>query len=268
MPEERTARLAVRATDEELAQWRDALAVAMPEEPNPSAALRAILKAVTDSPRYAREVIADVLIAGAQVVAPARADFQAATRADQKAVAKFEHPAFEGDFPYVGSKRVYAALRLEERPRDAQALENPADAGHRDGSGNYRKEGPLAGRTELAYDMAGHYRHIAELIRGDSEKYSSGRPARLESALYASIPEGERPVYVLHHPGEDMLLAVADSRDDAERIAVASLPHLIDDASGQWRCREPWLTLWSLAGNAPCKLSDAKMQLLSKTEAP
>lgn len=257
MPKAKQHRLAVRATESELAEWRAALAVAMPEAGNPSAAVRAILEAVVMSPHFAREVLADVLIPGGETIAPARRDFEASLAEDRDAVARSSKvsgkPRFEGEAPYAGTG---------ESSRD-----NPCDSDKLWGGDRWR--GPL-GRAvtarRLANRTADFYRYKAEAIRAGLSGHSRRMAGLLDAALDRPVTGADgAPVFVMSDPATGRILALADSRDDADRILLATAPERIEDAVGKWRPREPWLTLWKREGGA-FELEEAKRRLLAERE--
>ena len=264
-------RLSVRTTPVELERCREALTVARPGE-TVSGAVRAILDAIAASPRFAREVLADVLLPGCQRAGAARAEYLVACREDRDraATSTKRGPCFDGDVLYQGAKDVgvHRPARDRHSPEEIAALRSqgalvahPADRGHRNGSGG----GPLAGQAgtgprDFAGGIAAWYRHQADRIRAAHRKHAARRAEVLESALFGAIQEGERPVFVLVAGG--LVLATADSRDDAERLAVATHPHLVDEAAGRWRGRL-WLKLWEREGATAFNLAAARRRLLA-----
>ena len=254
------SRLSVRATVDELERWRGALVVAIPDQ-SVSAAVRSILDAIARSPRYAREVLGDVLFPGCAAVAAARSE-HSATLAEEEAHGAAlvgRGPAFPGDPPWGG-------------PGDGGGR-HPCDP-ELNMNGRPLPHGPLAGQAgegarDLAHYTAGWYRARIEGMRRARTAYHARRVEALDEAL-AADPDAS-PVYVLTWPGgppgpgPETVLAVAESKDLADRMARKTSPKLLNGAVGSWRA-DVWLALWKREGSKPFQTVAAKQRLLAGVE--
>lgn len=243
--------------------------MAFPDETLP-ASMRRILEAVAQSPRWARAVLADLLQPGADIVGAAKTEYDAACVADAalRDATGDRKPVFPGDDPYPGS----AAAQAVEAARNA--TEAPPGFAHGDTSGSHplrpwdlhgnrlphgrlHASGNTGGAVlAVARDYARWLRRHTAAMEAAQRQYHESRPPALDAALDAPPANGETPVAVVEVEGR--LVAVADGRDAAERLAVT---HGIGNPAAEWR-NPLWAVLWKRAGERPEYVHALKAQLL------